>query len=254
MGNKAFDLYKQGIINIKDLPDDINLSANQLIEKISFIEGKDVIDKNEIKSFLNTLKYPLYFLDFESIQSAIPIYDNSRPYQQVVFQYSLYYKKDKDSKPVHYEFLGDGKSDPRPSLIKQLLADTKNPGMILVYNQSFEITRLKELATDFPDYTEEIMERISRIIDLMIPFQKRVYYKPEMRSSHSLKKVLPAINPDYGYNDLEIQEGGTASAEFLRLMTIQDEKKIDKIRKNLLDYCRRDTYGMIIILEELERV
>lgn len=254
IGGKAFEFYKQGILNIEDLPYDINLSANQLIEKISFVEGKEVIDKNEINNFLNSIKYPLYFLDFETIQSAIPIYYNSRPYQQIPFQYSLYFKKDKDSEPEYCEFLGDGKSDPRLSLIKQLLADTKNSGMILVYNQSFEISRLKEFATDFPEYAEEISERISRIIDLMIPFQKRAYYKPEMRSSHSLKKVLPAINPEYGYNNLEIKEGGTASAEFLRLMTLQDNNEIQKIKKNLLDYCKRDTYGMIIILEELERV
>jgi hypothetical protein len=254
ISGKAFELYEQGIINIENIPDDANLSANQQIEKISYVEDKDIIDKNEIKSFLNTLRYPLYFLDFETIQSAIPLYDNSRPYQQIVFQYSLYYKNDKDSKPVHFEFLADGKSDPRPALINKLIKDTMNPGMILVYNQSFEIRIMRELAIDFPDTTEEIAERISRIIDLMTPFQKRAYYKPEMRSSHSLKKVLPAINPEYGYENLEIQEGGAAGAEFIRLMTLQDENEIQKTRKNLLDYCGRDTYGMIIILEELERV
>lgn len=254
IGSKAFELYEQGIINIEDLPDDTNLSANQLIEKISYVEGKDIIDKDEVKNFLNTLKYPLYFLDFETIQSAIPLYDNSKPYQQVVFQYSLYYKKEKDSEAVHFEFLADGKSDPRPALIKHLLAETRNPGMILVYNQSFEISRLRELSIDFPEYAEEISERILRIIDLMTPFQKRAYYKPEMRSSHSLKKVLPAINPEYGYDNLEIQEGGAAGAEFIRLMTLQDENEIQKIRKNLLDYCGRDTYGVIVILEELEKV
>jgi hypothetical protein len=232
----------------------VKLSANQIIEKTSFIDGIDIIDKDGIKEFLNTIKYPLYFLDFESIQSAIPIYNNSRPYQQVVFQYSLYYKKDKISKPEHYEYLGDGKPDPRPAMTKQLLEDTTRPGMILVYNQGFEIGRLKELATDFPEYADEIEERISKIADLMTPFQNRLYYKPEMRSSHSLKKVLPAINPDYGYEDLEIQGGGVASAEFMRSMALKDENEITQIRKNLLEYCGRDTYGMIVILEELERV
>ncbi len=253
IGKTAYKLYNRGITNIKDIPDDISLSTNQLLEKISFTEGKNIIDRKEIKNFLNTIKYPLYFLDFETFQFAIPVYDNTRPYQQVVFQYSLYFKKNKDSNPEHYEFLGDGRSDPRPALIKQLLSDTKKPGMILVYNQAFETARLKELAVDFPEYEEEISEKLSMIADLMIPFKNRFYYKPEMRSSHSLKKVLPAINPDYGYQNLEIQGGGIASAEFMRLMTLRDENEINKIRKNLLEYCGSDTYGMIVLLDELER-
>jgi len=246
-------LYNRGITEIKDIPEDFNLSASQMIEKISFIGGKVNVNKDEIKAFLDSLKYPLFFLDFESIQPAIPLYDNTRPFQQIVFQYSLYYKRNKTVNPEHSEFLADGRGDPKPALIKQLLDDTKNPGTILVYNQSFEIGRLKELALDFPEYETEISERISRIVDLMSPFQKRAYYKPEMRSSHSLKSVLPAINPQYGYDDLVIQEGGTASSEYLRLMTLKDENEIEKIRKNLLDYCGRDTYGMIVLLEELER-
>ena len=253
IGKKAFELYGKGITEIKDIPDDFSLSANQQLEKKCFVEKKNFIDKDEIKKFLGLLKYPLYFMDFESIQTAIPIYDNSRPYQQLVFQYSVYYKATKKSEPVHYEYLGDGKSDPRPEFIKQLIEDTKEPGIILVYNAAFEKTRLNELAKDFPEYASQIEERNSRIMDLMIPFQNRLYYKPEMKSRHSLKNVLPAINPDYGYDKLDIQEGGEAGAEYMRMMGVEDSNEIQKIRKNLLEYCGMDTYGMVVILSDLEK-
>ena len=92
-----------------------------------------------------------------------------------------------------------------------------------------------------------------RISDLMVPFQRRAYYKPEMRSSHSIKKVLPAIKPEYTYENLEIQEGGAAGMEYLRLMTLSDDEEIKRVRKNLLEYCGRDTWGMVVIWEELMR-
>lgn len=254
IGAKGYELYRNGIINIKDVPDDFRLTANQLIEKECFVNNKINIEKKAIKDFLSTVKYPLYFMDFETFQPAIPIYDNSVPYQQIVFQYSLFYKKNKNDKPEHFEYLADGKSDPRIGFIEQLLKDTERPGTILVYNIAFEKTRLNEIARDFPKYAKKIEDRVSRLLDLMIPFAKRQFYKPEMQSSHSLKSVLPALNPKYAYDDLEIQGGGQASEEFIRMMNITDETEIKKIRENLLKYCERDTYGMIVILDDLEKM
>jgi hypothetical protein len=254
IGKKAFELYENGITEIKDIPENFELSTKQSVEKNCFAGKKNFIDKGEINNFLADVKYPLYFMDFETIQTAIPIFDNSRPYQQIVFQYSIYYKESKDSEPVHFEYLSNGKSDPRPEFIKQLLEDTKNPGTILVYNISFEKSRMKELAIDFPEYADKIEERITRLVDLMTPFQNKNYYKPGMKGKYSLKSVLPAISDEYNYDNLEIKEGGTASAEYLRMGSLPDENEIKKIRKNLLEYCGMDTYGMIVILEELERV
>lgn len=254
IGNKAFELYKSGIVNIEDIPDEIKLSVNQMIEKESYVKNKNIIDKKAVKDFLSSTKYPLYFMDFETIQPAIPIYDNSTPYQQIVFQYSLFYKKSKDAKPEHFEYLADGKSDPRIGFIEQLLKDTEKPGTILAYNVGFEKGRLNEIARDFPKYKKQIEERVPRLVDLMTPFAKRLFYKPEMRSSNSLKSILPALNPKYAYDDLEIQGGGQASDEFIRMMNINDEAEIKKIRENLLKYCERDTYGMIVVLEELEKL
>lgn len=254
IGKKAFELYKNGVTEIKDISDGYKLSSNQLLEKKCYDKNEDFIDYKEIKKFISIIKYPLYFMDFESIQFAIPIFDNSRPYQQIVFQYSIYYKETKNSEPIHYEYLGDAKSDPRPEFLKNLLLDTKKQGLILVYNAAFEKTRLNELANDFSEYEMQIDDLNNRIVDLMIPFQNRLFYKPEMKSRHSLKNVLPALNPKYNYDKLEIKEGGKASSEYLRMRNITNENEIHKIRKNLLEYCGLDTYGMIIILDELERI
>ena len=254
IGKKAFELYRNGITDIKDIPDDFPLSTAQMIEKDCFLQNKDYIDRSEIKSFLDGISYPLYFMDFETIQSAVPMFENSRPYQQIVFQYSLFRKDSIDADADHYEFLGDGKSDPRKTFIENLLRDAGSEGTILVYNAGFESARLRELAIDFPEYAEGLNRMLQRIVDLMVPFQRRAYYKSEMKSSHSIKKVLPAIKPEYTYENLEIQEGGAAGMEYLRLMTLSDDEEIKRVRKNLLEYCGRDTWGMVVIWEELMRV
>lgn len=251
ISKKAFELYRSGIAEIKDIPDDFPVTTAQAIEKECFLLNNNYINRDEIKIFLDGLSYPLYFMDFETIQHAVPMFDNSRPFQQIVFQYSMFRKDSKDAEAVHYEFLGDGVSDPRREFIENLLRNAGNEGTILVYNASFEIQRLKEISRDFPEYEEGVNKMLLRIADLMVPFRNKAYYKPEMRSSYSIKKVLPAINPDYTYENLEIQEGNAAGMEYLRMSSLQDEEEKSKIRKNLLEYCKRDTWGMAVILEQL---
>lgn len=254
MRGKDFKLYKQGIIKVKDIPDSFPLSSTQQIDVQCYIKNKPYINKAEISNFMKQLEYPLYFLDFETIQSAIPIWDNSKPYQMIPFQYSLHYKESKDSNPKHFEFLGEGNKDPRVPLIEKLLKDTKSKGSVLVYNMTFEKTRLLEIARDFPQYSSKIEKLISRMIDLLVPFRSRHYYKPQMKSSASLKSVFPAINPKFSYSNLEIQEGGTASLEYLRMLYSKDDKEIQQIRKNLLEYCKQDTYALIVLINELESI
>lgn len=248
---KKFEFYNKGIINLEDIPEDNDLNDNQRMQVESHITNNTITNKKEIKEFLSTIKYPVYFMDFETFMPAVPLFDNSRPYQQIPFQYSLHYKKKSDSETVHQEFLADANGDPRKKFIIKLLNDTRDDGAILVYNKSFEITRLKEISKDFPEYAVEIEERISRIIDLMIPFQKRYYYKPEMKGSYSIKKVLPALIPELKYDELEIKEGGTASTAFESLYYESDLFRIAEIRTNLLNYCKMDTQAMVEILNNL---
>ena len=251
---KKYELYRNGVLRLDDVPEDYPLNKNNKLQLDVFRSGKPLIDKAAIKGFINDLKYPLYFMDFETFQPAVPLFDNSKPYQQIPFQYSVFIKKDKNSDAQHFEFLAESGSDPRKKFIESLLRVIKGKGDVLVYNKTFEITRLNEIARDFPEYADEIEKLISRIKDLMIPFQKKYYYAPEMKGSFSIKAVLPALVPELSYDDLDINEGGLASIAYESLQTETDLMVIAEIKKQLLEYCKLDTLGMVKILEKLESI
>lgn len=254
MRGKQYELYNMEIVNIKDIPKDYELNDKQLLEVDSYLNNADYIDKTAIKDFLSRVSYPLYFLDFETFMSAIPEFDNSRSYQQIPFQFSLYYKESKESEAIPYTFLAEPIGDPRKTFAENLIAKIDKPGMIMVYNAGFEKSRINELARDFPEFEEPLNNINSRIIDLMEPFRQKAYYKAEMKGSYSMKAVLPSIDHEYSYDNLNIKEGGESSNEFLRMRSVKGENEVEEIRKNLIDYCNRDAYGMVVILEELERL
>lgn len=251
---KKFDLYDAGIVGMDDIPESLELPASQQLQIYSYKTKETIIDKVSIEEFLSTIKYPLYFIDFESFQPAIPLFDNSKPYQQIPFQYSLHYQKREESKLEHKEFLAETGPDPRIPFIEQLLKDTEGDGQIVVYNKSFEIMVLHAIARDFPQYNDEIEERIERIVDLMIPFQKKWFYTPEMQGSYSIKKVLPALVPELSYDDLDIADGGTASISYEQLIEETDMFRVGETRKNLLEYCKLDTLAMERILDGLKDI
>jgi hypothetical protein len=249
---KKYELYRDGIIRFEDIPEDYPLNKNNRVQLDVYNSGETLIDKDEIENFLSDLNYPLNFMDFETFQPAVPLFDDSKPYQQIPFQYSLFVKKDKNSEPEHFEFLAEPGEDPRLKFIENLLKVTSRKGDVLVYNKSFEVTRLKEIARDFSRHSAEIEKLAARIKDLMIPFQKKFYYAPEMKGSYSIKAVLPALVPELSYDELEINEGGLASVAYESLQTETDLMFIAEIKKQLLEYCKLDTLAMVRILEELE--
>lgn len=251
---KKFELYEQDVVKVKDIPPDFGLNKNQQLQVEGILNDTTIIDKEAIKMFLDTLNYPMYFIDFESFQPPVPLYDKSRPYQQIPFQYSVHYKENPKAKLEHHEFIADPDSDPRIPFIENLLEAVGDNGDIIVYNKSFEITRLKEIAQVLPEYEKEINSVIVRIKDLMLPFQRKYYYTPEMQGSYSIKYVLPALVPELSYNEMEIADGGTASLAYESLLSLDDFIKIDEIKKQLLEYCKLDTLAMVRILERLEKV
>lgn len=211
------------------------------------------IDTVAIQDFLDEWEYPLYFFDFETIMPAVPEFDHSRPYQQIPFQYSLHKQAAPGGAIEHTEFLGDGITDPREAMLRSLLKEFGDEGSIIVWNKSFEMTRLRELARDFPQFADKIAGILDRIVDLMIPFRRRWYYLPAFNESASLKSVLPVLIPELSYQDLEIQEGGLASLIYSQLKLHEPEVQYQH-RQHLLDYCRRDTLAMVEIYRHLRNI
>ena len=253
--DKKFELYYDGILDFKDIPDDYRLNDNQLLQVESELTGKLTVNKEEINTFLDSLTYPLQFLDFETFQVPVPLFDNARPYQQLVFQYSLHIQEKPGAKLTHYEFLAEGNgTDPREELINQLIKDAKGTGHILVYNIGFERGRLNELKEIYPAKADDIQSIIDRLVDLMIPFQKKHYYAPDLKGSYSIKKVLPSLAPELSYSALEVSNGGMAMDIFKHMMQGTYNGDTESTRKALLEYCGLDTYAMVKIVEKLKEM
>ena len=254
IGAKAWELYEQGILEVKDVPEDFDLSDNQQLQVVAEKTGEEILDKKGIKTFVKDLEYPLYFLDYETINPAVPMFDGQQPYRQMPFQYSLHVQEKKGGAITHREFLAPcNGEDPRPAFIEQLIKDCATNGDILVYNIGFERGRTEALMANFPAYENALEKIIWRMKDLMIPFQQKMYYTPAMKGRYSIKAVLPALVPELSYADLEIADGGTASALYKAHFT--SEKPLpDDTKQNLLDYCKMDTWAMVKILEKLRMV
>jgi len=251
---KQFSLYEQGIISIKDIPNDISLSRQQQIQKECVITGTTHIEKEEIRLFLDTLEYPLYYLDFETMGPAIPIYDGMRPYQTIPFQFSLHIVDNDKSEPVHHSFLADGIEDPRPQLLHELQRLLGTEGSIIAYNSGFEEGVLKELVEAFPEYTDWLEGILIRIVDLLFLFSNFHYYHASQKDTASLKKVLPAITAK-GYEEMGIGAGMDASIAYERITYGNaTEEEIARVRADLIKYCKLDTEGMVWIVEKLRRM
>jgi len=234
------------IIELRDIPDEL-LNKIQKRVKDHTLSGKTYFDKQGAKSDLSGYKQPAYFLDFESIQFAVPIWKGTRPYQQLIFQYSLH-KLDRSNKISHKEFLDISGKDPSLAIAKALVKDCGKIGPVFVYSQAFEKTRIKELAERFPKLRKQLLAINERIVDLL-PIARKHYYHPSQHGSWSLKKVLPAIAPDLKYSDLDgVQDGGMAMEAYLKAVdteTSATEKKV--IYQQLLKYCELDTFALVRI-------
>ena len=251
-GRKREELLLDDIVEIADIPDDFETTDRQSVDIQSFKHNQIHMDKEAIRGFLNTLVYPLYFLDYETIFPAVPLFENTRPYQQVPFQFSLHIQEKKGGDLKHVEFLNTDVSDPRPDFIKSLIENCGNIGSVVVYNQSFESGINDQLAVDFPEYSARINRITQRMIDLLVPFRSRWLYHPDMKGSASLKSVLPAFVPELSYDNLAIGDGGTASLLYLSCITgnVSDKERI-QIFQDLIDYCYQDTFAEVKLLDVL---
>lgn len=255
-GKKKYELLEKGILNILDVPKDFKLSERQRLQ-VDIAQSKNIIiQTNEINKILESLEYPLYFLDYESFNPAIPMYKGIKPFQQMVFQFSLHIQYDKDSEIVHKEFLAKGDNVACRELVEALNeAIDEEGGTVIVWNKSFEESRNKELAILYPEFSEFLHSVNSRIFDLMIIFSQNLYSHPEFKGKYSIKKILPVLVPHLKYSDLEINQGTIASIKWYHMITNKTTtQEKEKIYSNLLEYCRMDTLGMVEIFNELKKL
>lgn len=250
--SELFNLYNAGYKTIRQIPEENNLDKNANIHIQAYKKDAAVINKSEIKSFLDKLSYPLFFMDFETFMPAVPIYDCTKPYQHIPFQYSIHYKKTEDGTLEHFYFLAEQGSDPRKAFLESLLKDIGTHGTILVYDVLMEKNVLNGLKQQYPEYTADIEAVLNRFVDLIKPFQEKNYYHPNMKNSFSIKNILHALVPELSYTDLQISSGSIAMTAFESLQTEADMFKIIEVRENLLKYCERDTLAMVKVLEILE--
>jgi len=252
---RAFGWHEQGITNTQDIPEDYPLNTKQKIQVKTERTGKIHVNKKGIKSFLNQLEFPLYFLDFETFASPIPVIDNSSPYQPIPFQFSLHVIEENLTKePKHYSWIWDceKEGDPRNELLSRLQSLLKNKGSIIAYNSQFEEMILKQAVKIFPKYQTWLNTILERFVDLLMPFRKFHIYHPAQKGSCSLKDVLPALTGK-DYSSLEIQEGEQASRAFMGILAGQVKgKDKEKILANLEKYCGQDTMAMVEILRGMK--
>lgn len=220
------------------------------------LSSEPEVNEQAVRDFVSSVRYPLCHLDFETVMPAVPMFDESRPYQQIPFQYSLHIQLAPDRMIEHKEYLAESNpnTDPREGLIVQMIADTKGANTILAYHAAFEGRMIREMIRDFPQYTAPLESILSRMVDLIIPFRRKYYRTETMLGSASIKRVLPALYPEFSYDQLDISDGMAASNAFLDLYYSNDREHIARTRESLRKYCELDTLAMVKLFETLKSV
>ena len=267
----TYDLINSGKVGMLDIPDNILNREKNRIQKECVVSGKPYINKKKIRDGLKQITYPLYHLDFETFPCPLPRYKGERPYTQSVFQFSLHVEEKPgkcDLEKNHYGYLAPDHLDHRLDLVKYMCELIPSDKMVLVYNDSFEKTRLKELAYIFPEYKDKLFKIRNNVFDLMnivktksslyesLGYSKEEakmfnYYHPDMDGSFSIKKVLPLFS-NLTYKGMEVGNGVEAMityASFPKLLPLDYKHKYQK----LVEYCRQDTYAMFAVLDGLRK-
>lgn len=252
---KKFACYNKGFVTFEQLST-LSIGTIQDMQIRCTLDNTWYVNKRGIRDFLDKVTYPLYFLDFETMQQVLPQFDGTRPYQQITFQYSLHYIEHEGGELKHTAFLapGDG-SNPLRALAEALCHDIPQNSCIMAYNDPFEKGRIKEMADAFPDLSAHLMNLHGNIIDLLIPFRNGHCYCPAMGGSFSIKSVLPALFPDddeLNYHNLNplVQNGGHAMTIFPQIKDMKPEKAAEA-REALLAYCHLDTLAMVRVWAKL---
>jgi len=246
-------LWKEGTRLLKDYPVSSKTSDPHRIQVEVAQTQKPHIEKENIQKFLNGLEYPIYHLDFETFVPAIPVFKGTTPYMQIPFQYSLHVEHE-NGELEHREYLHTDNNDPRKPLFERLYQEIGSQGTILAFNADFEMKRLKEMVDLLPEYNEWIQGVLGRFKDLIEPFQKFYYYNPDQQGSCSIKEVLPVMS-DLSYENMPISNGGDAMSTYNKYFVKNEvHENKEQLIKDMLDYCKQDTFAMVLILQRLREL
>ena len=247
----AEQLEEMGVESIHEIPVDFELSEFQRRVCTAMQTGQTWFSA-ELKTELESLKYPLYFMDFETINPAIPRFSAMRPYDHLPFQWSVHVQRQPESATEHFDFLAPDSGDPRTAFIASLSeALREDSGSIVVYNEQFESQRLWELASWLPAYTDCVRGIQRRLWDLLPVVRNHVYH-PAFGGSFSLKAVLPALVPEMTYKGMEVPNGQAAGVAWESMISNEaSEPERQAKRKALLEYCGQDTLALVKLLGAL---
>jgi predicted RecB family nuclease len=244
-------LEEMGVESIHDIPADFELSEIQRRACTAVQTGQPWLSQ-ELNVEFASLKYPLYYMDFETVNPAIPRFVGMHPYDHLPFQWSVHVQREPGAAPEHFEFLAMDGSDPRKGFMSSLSEALGESGSIIVYNEQFEFQRLRELSGWLPDYTQRVRDIQARLWDLL-PVVRNHIYHPAFEGSYSLKAVLPAFVPEMTYEGMEVPNGQAAGLAWNAMI---GEKSTDTerqtIRKALLDYCGQDTLALVRLLKVMQ--
>jgi len=248
---RGFELLSDGIVELTEIPETFDLTTRQAIQVEVARSGRARVDRKAIEVFLGALTYPLSFFDIETFSAAIPPFENSRPYQQIPFLFSIHRIEEPGAEARHFSYQYRAEGDPRPDFLRAVRTSLGIRGSIVAFNAPFESRVLSETAEAIPELESWSHDIDDRFVDLLEPFRSFHFYHPEQHGSASLKAVLPAIT-GMSYDGLEIAEGAMASREYVRVMQPGiDPVERDRVLQSLEEYCSLDTQGMVAIFERL---
>lgn len=243
--SKAAKQYvDDGALDMREIPDAL-LSDKQLRVKQHTLSGLTYFDAAGAAADLAPHPLPGYFLDFETIAFAVPVWPGTRPFQMIPFQFSLHHLG-REGGIEHVAFLDISGDDPSRAFANALVEACGESGPVFVYNAGFEKSRIAELAARFPHLAPALLAINARVVDLL-PVARERYYHPSQEGSWSIKKVLPAVAPDLRYDDLDgVQDGGAAMQAYLEAIAVDTAPaRKSEIEAQLLAYCELDTLAMV---------
>jgi hypothetical protein len=250
-GTKWPGWVQSGWSTVPQIPENVKLKSEAVRQRRSVIEDRLIVEDG-LGAALAKFRRPLVFLDFETIQPALPVWPGASPLAQLPVQFSVH-TEDGRGGPTHFEYLALGPEDCRPALAEALIRACEGTGSVVAYSASFERGCLENLIEAVPNRAAELATIRDRLVDLL-PIVRDHVYHPDFGGSFSLKKVLPALVPELSYDGMEIGEGQTASIEIERLMfggaaLSADDR--ESLTRHLLEYCELDTWAMVRLYEVL---